>query len=229
MSNTSATAQTASAMKAILDGYSITRIGEMPTIWSIKVLTMKICQMAAAVKSTKDGGNCGHMYLILQKADYRIATKATLAEVDSRLLKPVNNVNAKFKTPKQQNNKRATESCNSNMRQKQRQQHAVHHPGRSIKGDHQTDGGKRKHWFGIHQRFQEWIHRFHQQNTKINTSPLGKRVLCTNHQQQAEGCQGIQNTVGSGDRNQRVDNKVGHTETKLHRGRSGSLTIGSWY
>jgi hypothetical protein len=73
MANTSATVQIASAVKATLNGFNITRVSQLPTIQSVKILTMELCNMAAAVKSNMTGGIYGHMYLILLQADYRIA------------------------------------------------------------------------------------------------------------------------------------------------------------
>jgi hypothetical protein len=52
--------------------------------------------MAAAVESEKSGGKYGHLYLILPRAEYRIATNDTSATVDL-LMKP-DEVNPKFMT-----------------------------------------------------------------------------------------------------------------------------------
>ena len=96
MATTSAAAQIASTVKTTLDGYSITRVSQQPTIRSVKLITMELCNMAAAVESTKSGGNYGHLYLILPQAEYRIATSDTSATVDL-LMKP-DKVNPKFQT-----------------------------------------------------------------------------------------------------------------------------------
>ncbi len=96
MATTSSAAQIASTVKTTLDGYSITRVSQLPTIRSVKLLTMELCNMAVAVESTKSGGNYGHLYLILPQAEYRIATSNTSATVDL-LMKP-DKVNPKFQT-----------------------------------------------------------------------------------------------------------------------------------
>ena len=96
MATTSAAAQIASTVKTTLDGYSITRVSQQPTIRSVKLLTMELCNMAAAVESTKSGGKYGHLYLILPQAEYRIATSDASATVDL-LMKP-DEVNPKFQT-----------------------------------------------------------------------------------------------------------------------------------
>ena len=69
MSSTSASVQIASAVKATLDGYDLPRISKEPTILTIKNFTIELCQLAAAVKSNKTGGKCGHMHLILNKKE----------------------------------------------------------------------------------------------------------------------------------------------------------------
>jgi len=96
MATTSAAAQIASTVKATLDGYTITRVSQLPTICSVKLLTMELCNMAAAVESAKSGGKFGHLYLILPQAEYRIATSDASATVDL-LMKP-DEVNPKFNT-----------------------------------------------------------------------------------------------------------------------------------
>ena len=96
MTATSAAAQIASSVKNTLDGYPITRLSQLPTIRSVKTLTMELCNMAAAVESVKSGGKYGHLYLILSQAEYRLATSDTSATVD--LLKKPDEVNPKFKT-----------------------------------------------------------------------------------------------------------------------------------
>jgi hypothetical protein len=96
MATTSAAAQIASTVKATLDGYTITRVSQLPTIQSVKLLTMELCNMAAAVESAKSGGKFGHLYLILPQAEYRITTSDTSATVDL-IMKP-DEVNPKFKT-----------------------------------------------------------------------------------------------------------------------------------
>ena len=89
MSSTSASAQIALAVKATLDGYHLPRISEKPTILTVKNFTIELCQMAALVKSDKTGGKFGHMHLILNKKEYRVATKNNTATVDP-LAKPPN-------------------------------------------------------------------------------------------------------------------------------------------
>jgi len=96
MATTSAAAQIALTVKTTLNGYSMTRVSQLPTIRSVKLLTMEMCNMAAAVKSTKSGGKYGHLYLILPQAEYHIATSNTLATVDL-LMKP-DEVNPEFQT-----------------------------------------------------------------------------------------------------------------------------------
>ena len=100
MANASATAQIASSVKATLDGFNITRVSQLPTIRSVKILTMELCNMAAAVESNMTGGKHGHMYIILLQPDYRIATKNNSANVN-QLQKP-DDVNPKFKTEKKE-------------------------------------------------------------------------------------------------------------------------------
>jgi len=65
VSYTSAAAQIASAIKATLDTFSITRVDQLPTIQSIKQLKLELCNMTAAINSAKTGGKFGHMYVIL--------------------------------------------------------------------------------------------------------------------------------------------------------------------
>lgn len=99
-SHTSSTAQIASAVKTTLDNFSITRVSQTPTILSIKQLKVELCNMAAAVESNMTGGKYGHMYLILNEAEYRMATSNTTATVD-KLLKP-DDVNPLFRTEKKE-------------------------------------------------------------------------------------------------------------------------------
>jgi hypothetical protein len=96
MATTSAAAQIASSVKTTLDGITITRVSQLPTIRSVKLLTMELCNMAAAVESEKSGGKYGHLYLILPQAEYCIATSDTSATVNL-LMKP-DEVNPQFKT-----------------------------------------------------------------------------------------------------------------------------------
>ncbi len=100
MANASATAQIALSVKATLDGFNITWVSQLPTIRSVKILTMELFNMAAAVESNMTGGKHGHMYIILSQPDYCIATKNNSANVD-QLQKP-NDVNPKFKTEKKE-------------------------------------------------------------------------------------------------------------------------------
>jgi hypothetical protein len=88
---TSAAAQIASAIKATLDTFHITRVDQLPTIRSIKELKLELCNMAAAIDSTKTGGKFGHMYVILTEEEYTV----------SMLTKPAD-VNPKFKTKKKE-------------------------------------------------------------------------------------------------------------------------------
>jgi hypothetical protein len=82
MSTTSTAASIAATVKAILDGYDISRIGQQPTIRSVKNLTMELCNMASAVESDRTGGHFGHLYLILPKKEYRMASGVATATVD---------------------------------------------------------------------------------------------------------------------------------------------------
>jgi hypothetical protein len=100
MANASATAQIASSVKVTLDGFNITQVSQLPTIRSVKILTLELCNMAAAVESNMTGGKHGHMYIILLQSDCCIATKNNSTKVD-QLQKPVN-VNPKFKTKKKE-------------------------------------------------------------------------------------------------------------------------------
>ena len=63
------------------------------TFWLWKN-TVKLCQIAAAVKSDNTGGKFGHKHLILKEKEYRIATKNTTATVG--LLKKPPNINPQF-------------------------------------------------------------------------------------------------------------------------------------
>ena len=99
MTTTSAAAHIASSVKTTLDGYTIMRLSQLPTICSVKILTMELCNMAAAaVESAKSGGKYGHLYLIIPQAEYRIATGNTSATVTAVLPKKPDNVNPQFKT-----------------------------------------------------------------------------------------------------------------------------------
>ncbi len=70
MANASAMAQIASSVKATLDGFNITGVSQLPTIRSVQIFTMELCNMAAAVESNMTGGKHGHMYIILSQPDY---------------------------------------------------------------------------------------------------------------------------------------------------------------
>ena len=98
VSDTSGTAQIASAIKATLDNFNITRVCQVPTIRSIKLLKLELCNMAAAIESTRTGGKYGHMYVILTEDEYRQATSNATATV-AMLTKP-DDVNPKFQTKK---------------------------------------------------------------------------------------------------------------------------------
>ena len=98
VSYTSAAAQIASAIKATLDTFHITRVDQVPTNRSI--IKLELCNMAAAIKSAKTGGKYGHMYIILDQEEYRQATSNSTATVDM-LTKP-DDVNPKFKTEKKE-------------------------------------------------------------------------------------------------------------------------------
>jgi hypothetical protein len=86
--------QIALAVKATLDGYDLPRISNAPNILTMKKFTVKLCQMAATVKSDNAGGKFGHMHLILKKKEYHITTKNTMATVG--LLKKPPDVNPSF-------------------------------------------------------------------------------------------------------------------------------------
>jgi len=96
VSYTSASAQIATAIKATLDTFSITRIDQNPTIRSMKQLKLELCTMAAAIESAKTGGKFGHMYVILTEKEYRKATSNETATVT--MLKKPPDVNPKFKS-----------------------------------------------------------------------------------------------------------------------------------
>jgi hypothetical protein len=98
MASTSASTQIASAVKATLDGYELPQISKEPTILTVKNFTVELCQMAAAVKSNKSGGQFGHMHLILKKKEYRIATNDKDTTVD--LLKKPPSIHTGFQTLK---------------------------------------------------------------------------------------------------------------------------------
>ncbi len=82
MASTSASTQSASAVKATLDGYELPRISKEPTILTVKNFMVESCQMAAAVKSDKLGGWFGHMHLILKEKEYCIASNDKNATVN---------------------------------------------------------------------------------------------------------------------------------------------------
>jgi hypothetical protein len=100
VSYTSAAAQIATAIKATLDTFSITRVDQIPTIRSMKQLKLELCAMAAAIESAKTGGKFGHMYVILTEEEYRKATNNKSATV-TMLNKPPD-VNPKFSTEKEE-------------------------------------------------------------------------------------------------------------------------------
>ena len=95
VSNTSAAAQIATAIKATLDTFGITRIDQNPTFRNMKQLKLELCTMAAAIESEKTGGKFGHMYVILKEEEYRKATNNKSATVT--MLKKPPDVNPKFK------------------------------------------------------------------------------------------------------------------------------------
>ncbi len=99
MASTSASAQIALAVKATLDGYGLPRISKEPTILTVKNFTVELCQMAAAVKSDKSGGQFGHMHLILNEKEYHIAMNDK-ATVD--LLKKPPSIHPGFQTLKKE-------------------------------------------------------------------------------------------------------------------------------
>ena len=49
-------------IKATLNTFHITPVDQLPTIRSIKLLKLELCNMAAAIESEKTGGKYGHMY-----------------------------------------------------------------------------------------------------------------------------------------------------------------------
>ena len=100
MSSTSATALIASVIKDTLDGYNLTRISEPPTITVVKHYVVELSKMAAAIESNRTGGMYGHMYLVLEEDEYRIATGEPTANV-TLLTKP-EDVNPTFKTEKKE-------------------------------------------------------------------------------------------------------------------------------
>ena len=100
VSYTSAAAQIATAIKATLDTFSITRIDQNPTIRSMKQLKLELSTMAAAIESAKTGGKFGHMYVILTEEEYRKATGNKTATVT--MLKKPPDVNPKFKSVKKE-------------------------------------------------------------------------------------------------------------------------------
>jgi hypothetical protein len=87
-------AQIALEVKATLNGYNLPQISNTPNILTMKEFMVKLCQMAAAVKSDNAGQKFGHMHLILKEKKYRIATKNTTATVG--LLKKSLDVKPKF-------------------------------------------------------------------------------------------------------------------------------------
>jgi hypothetical protein len=72
VASASASAQIALAVKAALDGYDFPQISNEPNILTMKEFTVKLCQVAAVVKSDNAGGKFGHMRLILKEKKYRI-------------------------------------------------------------------------------------------------------------------------------------------------------------
>jgi hypothetical protein len=100
MASTSASAQIALAVKATLDGYELPRISKEPTILTVKNFTVELCQMAAAAKSNKLGGQFRHIHLILKEKEYRIATNDKNATVN--LLKNPPSVHPDFQTLKKE-------------------------------------------------------------------------------------------------------------------------------
>ena len=147
MANASATAQIASSVKATLDGFNITQVSQLPTIRSVKILTMELCNMAAAVESNMTGGKHGHMYIILSQPDYRIATKNNSANVDQQ---------TRRRQPKVQDREEGRPhpvQDHATRTQDKGGVSSVHHPGRSTEGDQLTDGGQ--HRTRVHQRTQE--------------------------------------------------------------------------
>jgi hypothetical protein len=94
MASASASAQTALAVKATLNGYNLPQISNAPTILTMKEFTVKLCQMAAAVKSDNAVRRFGHMHLILKEEEYGIAMKITTATVG--LLKKPPDVHPEF-------------------------------------------------------------------------------------------------------------------------------------
>jgi hypothetical protein len=100
MASTSASAQIAFAIKATLDGYELPQISKEPTILTVKIFMVGLCQMAAAVESNKLGGQFGRMHLILKKKEYRIDTNDKNATVN--LLKKPPSVHPGFQTLKKE-------------------------------------------------------------------------------------------------------------------------------
>jgi hypothetical protein len=94
MASASASAQSTSAVKATLNGYNLPQISNTPTILTVKEITEKLCQMAAAVKSDNAGRRFGHMHLIHKEKEYLIVMKITTASVS--LLKKPPDVHPKF-------------------------------------------------------------------------------------------------------------------------------------
>ncbi len=64
MASASGSAQIALAFKATLNGYNLARISNAPNILTVKEFRVKLCQMAAVVKSDNACGKFGHMHLI---------------------------------------------------------------------------------------------------------------------------------------------------------------------
>ncbi len=94
MASASVSAQIASAVNATIDGYNLPLIRNAPYNLTVKEFTVKLCQMATAVKSDNTGEKFGHMHLILKEKEYRIARKNTMATVG--LLKKPPHVNPEF-------------------------------------------------------------------------------------------------------------------------------------
>ncbi len=87
-----AQAQIALAVEATLNEYDLPQISNSPNILTVKEFTVKLCKMAAAVKSDNVGEKCGHMHLILKEKEYRIASKNTTSTVG--LLKKPPDINS---------------------------------------------------------------------------------------------------------------------------------------
>jgi hypothetical protein len=98
MACASISAQIISAVKATLNEYDLPQISNAPTILTVKEFAVKLCQMAAAVKSNNPGRKFGHMHLILKEKEYPITTKNTTATAG--LLKKPPDVHPQFQSKK---------------------------------------------------------------------------------------------------------------------------------